>query len=128
MQIRISRTVKLHQNILKKVVTELLPINGPMTFIEERTPLMCQVDEFEWDTFFEKCTEYRLSNKFDEKDFLIILTELRNSANWFSSFSMNGERTIFIHASDWENFKTLINGLWYYYGQNLPCTNSLAIF
>jgi hypothetical protein len=104
MNIRITRTVKLHQNILKRVIAELLPINGPMTFIEERTPLFFQVDKFEWDTFFEKCTEYRQSNQFNENDFLIVLTELRNNANWFSSFSMTGERTIFIHASDWENY------------------------
>lgn len=103
MQIRITRTVKLHQNILKKVIAELLPINGPMTFIEETMPLMFQVDEFEWDTFFEKCTEYRLLNNFAVNDFLIILTELKNNANWFSSFSMRGERTIFIHATDENN-------------------------
>lgn len=104
MKIRITRTLKLHQTILKKVVAELLPINGTMTFIEERNPLMFQEDEFEWDTFFDKCSEYRLLNKFIENDFLIVLTELRNNANWFSSFSMTGERTIFIHASDWENY------------------------
>jgi hypothetical protein len=104
MKIRITRTVKLHQNILKKVVAELLPINGPLTFIEERTPLMFQVEEFEWDSFFGNCSEYRLSNQFNENDFLIVLTELTNNANWFSSFSMTGERTIFIHASDWENY------------------------
>lgn len=104
MKIRITRTVKLHQSILKKVVAELIPINGPMNFIEERTPLMFQVDEFEWDSFFGKCSEYRQLNQFNENDFLIVLTELTNNANWFSSFSMTGERTIFIHASDWENY------------------------
>lgn len=104
MKIRITRTVKLEQNILKKVVAELLPTNGPMTFIEERTPLMFQVDNFDWDYFFGKCSEYRVSNQFNENDFLIVLTELRNNTNWFSGFSMQGERTVFIHALDWENY------------------------
>ena len=104
MKIRITRTLKLHQNILKQVVAELLPINGTMMFIEERTPLMFQVDDFEWDSFFDKCSEYRLSNQFNDNDFLIVLTELRNNLNWFSGYSENGERTIFIHASDWENY------------------------
>lgn len=81
MKVRITRTVKLHQNVLKKVIGELLPLNGPMTFIEERTPLMFQVNDFDWDSFFGKCSEYRLSNQFNENDFLIILTELRNNAN-----------------------------------------------
>lgn len=104
MKIRITRTVKLSHNILKKVVAELLPINGVMAFIEEKTPLMFEVNDFEWDIFFDKCTEYRLKNQFDENDFLVVLTELRNSENWFSSFSLTGEKTIFIHASDWENY------------------------
>ncbi len=104
MKIRITRTINLDQNILKKVVNELMPFDEPMYFIEERTPLMFQIEEFEWETFFEKCSEYRLSNQFNENDFLIVLTELKNKANWFSSFSMKGERTIFIHASDWENY------------------------
>ena len=104
MQIRITRTLKLHQNILKKVVDELLQINGEMIFIEERTPLMFQIDDFEWETFFDKCDEYRLSNQINESDFLVVLTELRNNLNWFSGFSMSGERTIFIHTSDWENY------------------------
>jgi hypothetical protein len=89
---------------LKKAVAELLPISGPLTFIEERTPLMFQVDNFDRDSFFGKCTEYRVSNQFPKLDFLIVLTELKNKANWFSSFSMNDERTIFIQASDWENY------------------------
>jgi hypothetical protein len=104
MKIRITRTVKLHQNILKQVVAELLPINGPMMFIEERTPLMFQVDDFEWDSFFDKCSEYRLSNQFNENDFLIVLTELRNNLNWFSGYSEKGKGLIFIQASDWENY------------------------
>ena len=104
MKIRITRTVKLHQNILKKVVAELLLINGSMTFIEERVPIMFEEDDFEWNNFFNICAKYRESNQFDENDFLVVLTELRNDANWFSAFSQTGERTVFIHASDWENY------------------------
>lgn len=104
MNIRIIRTVKLNQNILKKVVAELLPVNGPMTFIEERVTLKFQEDEFKWSIFFDKCTVYRQENHIAEDDFLVVLTELRNESNWFSSFSTKGERTIFIHASDWENY------------------------
>lgn len=104
MKIRITRTLNLNKNILRKVAAELIQINGPMIFIEERTPLMFQVDNFDWASFFDKCSEYRISNQFNENDFLIVLTELRNNLNWFSSFSKKGERTIFIHASDWENY------------------------
>ncbi len=104
MKTRIIRTVQLHQSILRKVIEGLSPVTGPIIFIEERKPLMFQEDEFDWDTFFSKCTEYRQSNEFSKDDFLIVLTELRNDANWFSAFSETGERTIFIHASDWETY------------------------
>lgn len=75
-----------------------------MSFIEEKNPIMFQINDFVWNDFFEKCKEYRLTNQFDQSDFLIVLTELRNDANWFSSFSQADERTIFIHGSDWENY------------------------
>ena len=104
MKTRIIRTVQLHQSILRKVIEGLSPVTGPIIFIEERKPLMFQEDEFDWDTFFSKCTEYRQSNEFSKDDFLIVLTELKNDAIWFSAFSETGERTIFIHASDWETY------------------------
>lgn len=104
MRIRIARTINLHRRILNKVVSELSFIDGPMKFIKENPPLMFQENEFDWNVFFEKCSEYRQEHNFDENDFLIVLTELRNNANWFSFFSTNGERTIFVHASDWEQY------------------------
>jgi hypothetical protein len=75
-----------------------------MQFIEERKPLMLEEDYFSWDKFFSLSTDYRTTNNFDESDFLIVLTELHNDANWFSTFSFQGERTIFIHATEWENY------------------------
>ena len=32
--------MKLKQNVLKKIAAKLLPINGTITFIEERTPFL----------------------------------------------------------------------------------------
>ena len=104
MNVRITRTVKLPQSNLKKVLAKLIPINGPITFIEEKIPLMFEKDDFKWNSFFEDCSEYRKKNNYAETDFLVVLTELRNESNWFSGFSLDGERNIFIHASEWENY------------------------
>lgn len=104
MKVRVTRTVRLNQSRLKKVMTVLLPVNGPMVFVEERRPLMFEADLFEWGHFFDACSGYRQENMFDEQDFLVVLTELRNASNWFSGFSMEGARTVFVHASDWENY------------------------
>jgi len=104
MKVRLTRTLKLHGSVLKKALDLLLPHNGPMQFIEEKKPLVFEKDFFSWDEFFSLSTEYRTTNKFDDDDFLVVLTELHNDANWFSSFSFKGERTIFIHAVEWENY------------------------
>jgi hypothetical protein len=104
MKIRITKTIKLDTKLLNNVMDELMLIQGPMEFIEEKSNLIYHKDNFEWKDFFEKCTEYREKNKFHEEDFLVVLTELRNESNWFSVFSSNGERTLFINSSDWENY------------------------
>ena len=104
MKIRITRTVKLHQDILKRTIGELLPINGPMVFTEEKKPIMFETDRYNWDDFFDACRKYRISNNFEDKEFLIVLTELKNYRNYFSAFDESGERNIFIHSSDWENY------------------------
>jgi hypothetical protein len=104
MKIRITRTVKLHQDILKRTIGELLPISGPMVFTEEKNPIMFETDRYNWDDFFDACEKYRISNNFEDNEFLIVLTELKNDRNWFSGFAESGERNIFIHSSDWENY------------------------
>lgn len=104
MKIRITRTVKLHQDILKRTIGELLPINGPMVFTEEKNPIMFETDRYDWDDFFDACKKYRISNNFEDNEFLIVLTELKNDRNYFSAFAESGERNIFIHSSDWENY------------------------
>lgn len=104
MKIRITRTVKLHQDILKRTIGELIPISGPMVFTEEKNPIMFETDRYNWDDFFDACEKYRISNNFEDNEFLIVLTELKNNRNWFSGFAESGERNIFIHSSDWENY------------------------
>ena len=104
MKIRIARTVKLPNLIVKKTLDLLMPHTGPMQYMEETKPLMFQDDYFSWDAFFSACTLYRGERNIPENDFLVILTELHNDKNWFSAFSYAGERTIFIHAEEWENY------------------------
>lgn len=104
MKIRLTRTVRLHTSVLKKTLETLLPHTGQMEFIEDPEPLFFQNDNFRWDEFFISCTEYRNAHNFEEEDFLVVLTELNNESNWFSSFSLEKEKTIFIRATDWENY------------------------
>lgn len=104
MKVRITRTENLNVSVLKNTFNLLLPFDGIMQFSEEKNPLLFHKDEFDWDEFFISCTEYRKKNNFVDNEFLVVLTELNNNRNWFSAFSLSGERTIFICASDWENY------------------------
>lgn len=91
-------------SVLQKVIDLLLPHNGPMQFSELTQAFRYNSDYFDWDDFFTASSQYRQTHQLSEKDVLIILTELHNKENWFSSFDLKNTRTIFIHAVEWENF------------------------
>ena len=104
MKILVTRTIGLKQKILKNVLEQLMPFSGPMQYIEFQKPLMFEENYFLWEDFFEVCSKFRLDNSINDDDFLIVLTELSNSGNWFSVYNQNGERTIFIQTTEWENY------------------------
>jgi len=104
MKVRLAKTVHLHSNVVKSTYELLLPSIGTMQFVEEKNPIIYYTENFRWDEFFAKCTEYRSTNSFNDDDFLIVLTELKNEKNWFSKYSDQGERTIFIHTGEWESY------------------------
>jgi len=81
-----------------------MTIPGPLQFQEERSPLMFSDEAFDWDMFFQKCNEYRSTHQFLEEEWLIVITESKNIENWFSAFSPEGERTIFIQATEWDSY------------------------
>jgi hypothetical protein len=62
-------------------------------------------DDFEWDDCFTVLEKTRVSNNIDPMDFVILLTDRRNSKNWFAGFDdINNVRNIFIQTSDWDNY------------------------
>lgn len=104
MIVRLTKTNKLQKSVLKDTIDLLTPFSGCLQFIEEKESLAFQNDYFLWDDFFVLCSKYRSENNISDDDFLVVLTELKNDSNWFSAFSPTGERTIFIQATDWENY------------------------
>jgi len=55
-----------------------------------------------WRELFWLCSHYREVFNIDDSGFVILLTQRKNSLNWFSSFDAN--RNIFVQTSDWEKF------------------------
>jgi hypothetical protein len=104
MNIRIAGTVNLEQGFLDKLLNELNIHSGPMNFKVEQNPLDYTTENYDWDSFFDACSNYRIDNSFENDDYFVVVTELRNKNNWFGTHSKNQINTLFVTASDWENY------------------------
>jgi hypothetical protein len=57
-----------------------------------------------WTTIFNKCNHYRNKNNIPENEFVILLTEVSNTNNWFASLDEKMPFNGFIHTADWNHF------------------------
>lgn len=57
-----------------------------------------------WATIFKKCTVYRKKNRIPDNEFVILLTEVSNTNNWFASLDEKMPYNGFIHTADWNHF------------------------
>lgn len=57
-----------------------------------------------WRELFFLCQQARKRENFPPEDFVILITNRRNSMNFFSMFDINGDRNAFIQSSDWDYF------------------------
>ena len=57
-----------------------------------------------WSTIFDKCNVYRKKNDIPDNEFVILLTEVSNSKNWFASLDEKMPFNGFIHTADWNHF------------------------
>lgn len=57
-----------------------------------------------WTTIFDKCNTYRLYNNIPNDEFVILLTEVSNTNNWFASLDEKIPFNGFIHTADWNHF------------------------
>jgi hypothetical protein len=57
-----------------------------------------------WTTIFDKCNSYRLNNNIPSNEFVILLTEVSNTNNWFASLDEKMPFNGFIHTADWNHF------------------------
>jgi len=57
-----------------------------------------------WRELFFLCQKTRRMQDIPDEQFVILVTNRRNSMNFFSMFDRNGERNAFVQASDWDYF------------------------
>ncbi len=57
-----------------------------------------------WKELFYLCEKARERNKITEEEVVVVVTNRRNSMNFFSMFDVSNKRNAFIQSSDWEHF------------------------
>ena len=57
-----------------------------------------------WNILFKKCNIYIKRNKIPDNEFVILLTEVSNTNNWFASLDEKMPFNGFIHTADWNHF------------------------
>jgi hypothetical protein len=57
-----------------------------------------------WTTIFDKCNSYRKKNNIPNNEFVLLLTEVSNTNNWFASLDEKMPFNGFIHTSDWNHY------------------------
>jgi hypothetical protein len=119
MKVYISATPEVDQNVLNGVVKLLSKVNGTILFkelpileyevindfLEWEKPLKKGSEKLSFNDLFELCKTYRryyLNSKgISKSDYVVILTNIKNENNWFSSFR---DKNIFIDTNGWEDY------------------------
>ena len=57
-----------------------------------------------WETLFDKCNNYRKESNLNKEDFVILLSEINNTKNWFSCLDEKFPYNGFIHTKDWDYY------------------------
>ncbi|HOE12412.1 MAG TPA: hypothetical protein PLQ35_16155 [bacterium] len=108
-RIVLVRSKDLQKDLLNAVFEMLVAVPGPLEFEQVHKPVKIEGDSdtpADWNSIFAACRAFRQQLSLDENDFLVLLMAQRNQNNWFSSCDPQGEKSIFIHASEWENYVT----------------------
>lgn len=114
MEVYVTSTPEFSGDLAKKVVEILNQTPGELEFMLGKSltgnqfsltnPKMKNIDQIKSLTFVELfglCSTYRTIREVQEEAFVVLLTSIQNSKNWFSAF--NG-RNIFIFGEEWEYY------------------------
>lgn len=80
-----------------------LSIDSESRFFKTKIPVFPKIiKSVKWSSLFKQCQAFRKSNKVNENDYVILLTNLANESNWFAAGEPNGTPNFFIHTDQWE--------------------------
>lgn len=112
MNVHITCTPEFSFEKLEEIVSLLISIPGELRFIKgnpltqvqykrlnEKFTNIDQISSLEFDEFFDLVQWYRELKDIHNNDFVILISSIRNSRNWFSAFN---KKNIFIHGDEWD--------------------------
>lgn len=130
MKVNLTRTDDVHPQLMDEIIEILDSVSGPLEFIKLETDWNSKsmisyeesvmfdevinhknrsfISENTYPTHFEElidnCKFTREQYGLEDNEFVILITNQRNSINFFSVFDFDGYRNAFIQASDWDLF------------------------
>jgi len=104
MNIHLIRTKNVSNELYAKVFDLLISSQGPLEFKQHRPEKNYHDSIVSWDDLFHTCHQFRENNHIPQEDFVILMTNTRNTKNWFSACEPNGENSVFILTAEWDNY------------------------
>lgn len=86
--------------ILEFIVPEPLDVNQ-FSSIHKQMADITAIDCLTFEELFALCNTVRLFGKIPKDDFVVLVTSIKNTEDWFSAFD---GKNIFIHGVDWEYY------------------------
>lgn len=114
MRIHLTATPEFPIDTVKEVALILNETSGILEFmfaeplntkqysvIHKKMRDISAIDFLTFEEFFELCNSFRTFRDIPEEDFVVMVTSIKNSEDWFSAFD---DKNIFIHGVDWEYY------------------------
>ncbi len=112
MNVHITCTPEFSFEKLEEIVSLLTSIPGELKFIKgkpltqvqfwrinEKFENVNQISSLSYEEYIDLVQRYREHREIDDRDFVILISSIRNQKNWFSAFN---NKNIFIHGDEWD--------------------------
>lgn len=94
------------EELFEKIIPQLKDFEKALKFeaMSELADFPLARNTATWDTLFKKCTTHRKAHKIPQNEFVLLLTDIPNKANWFASLDESMPYNGFIHTEDWDHY------------------------
>jgi len=114
MKVHITSTPEYSLKVLCEVVNLLNQIPGELDFsiggsitykqlglVNPIWKNYSEIESLSFDELFQVCDTFRIINKIPDDEFVVVVTSIRNSPEWFSAFN---RKDIFVYGVGWEYY------------------------